>query len=105
MNRLVFAGPKPGIGCHTGMVNCTAADKSQGLQVFPRQILVKVGDRATPIRSRYGEGVHCIQVPMPKAIHLVNNAILSESSKGKRHRPTSMPSNMTKCAANQEGEK
>lgn len=105
MNRLVIAGPKPGISCHTDMTDCTATDKNQGLQVLPQKSLVKVGDKATPMTYRYGEGVHCIRVRTPKTIHLVNNAILRECCKGKRRRAMSMLANVTKCAKHQEGEK
>jgi len=105
MNRLVIAGPKPGICCHTGMVDCTATDKRQGLQVLPRQILVKVEDKATPMTYRYSGGVRCIRVCTTKAIHLANNAIVRESSGETRRSTMSMPSNMTKFAERQEGEK
>ena len=104
MNRLVIAGPKPGICCHTGMVDCTATDKRQGLQVLPRQILVKVEDKATPMTYRYSGGVRCIRV-CTKAIHLANNAIVRESNREKRRSIMSMPSNMTKFAESREGEK
>jgi len=105
MNRLVIAGHKPGIGCHTGMADGTATDKRQGLQVLPRQFLVKVANKATPMTYSYGQGAHGIRVCTTKAIHLVNNAILSESSKGKRLKTVSIPSNMTRFAESQEGEK
>lgn len=105
MNRLVIAGPKPGIYCHTGMADCTATDKRQGLQVLPRQILVKVEDKTTPMTYRNSVGVCCIRVCTTKAIHLVNNAMLHESSRTKRHGILSMLSNMTIFAENQEGEK
>jgi len=105
MNRLVIAGPKPGIRCHTGRVDCTATDKRQGLQVLPRKILVKVEGKATPMTYRSSGGVRCIRVCMNKAIHLANNAIVRENSGEKRRRTLSMPSNMTKLAESQEGEK
>jgi len=105
MNRLVIAGHKPSIGCHTDMADGTATDKRQGLQVLPRQPLVKVANKATPMTYRYGKGAHGIRVCTTKAIHLVNNAILRDSSKEKRRRTMSMPSNVTKFAERQEGEK
>lgn len=105
MNRFVIADPKLGIGCHPGMADCTATDKRQGLQVTPRQTLVRVCDKTTPMTYRYGERVRCIRVCMTQATHLANHATRSESSKEIRLRTISMPSNMTKFAENQEGEK
>lgn len=105
MNRLVIAGRKSGISCHTDMAGGTATDKRLGLQVLPRKTWVKVRDKAAPMKYRGSEGVRCIRVCTTKTIHLVNNAILRESSKEKRRRTMSMPSIVTKFAENQEGEK
>ncbi|WP_299999550.1 hypothetical protein [uncultured Cedecea sp.] len=105
MNRLVIAGSKPGIHCHTGIADCTATAKRQGLQVLPRQILVRVEDKTTPITYRYSKGGRCIQVCTTKTIHLVNHATVRENNREKRRASMSEPSNMTKFAEHQEGEK
>ena len=105
MNRLVIAGRKSGISCHTGMAGGAAIDTRLGLQVLPRKTRVKVRNKATPMTYRDSEGVRCIRVCTTKTIHLVNNAILRESSKEKRRRIMSMPSIVTRFAENQEGEK
>ncbi|MCS3433510.1 hypothetical protein [Klebsiella sp. BIGb0407] len=105
MNRLVIAGRKSGISCHAGIAEGTATDKRQGLQALPRKTRVKVRDKAAPMTYRNSEGVRCIPVCTTKAIHLVNSATLRESSKEKRRRTLSMPSNVTKFAESQEGEK